>query len=59
MTKIRIGIAGYGNLGKSVELGINQNKDMELVGVFSRRDPNSRGNPLDIYHNFWCEEKCP
>lgn len=37
--KIRIGIAGYGNLGKGVELAIGQNPDMELVGVFTRRDP--------------------
>ncbi len=41
MSKIRIGIAGYGNLGKGVELAIRQNSDMELVGVFSRRDPAS------------------
>ena len=41
MNKIRIGILGYGNLGKGVELGIVQNQDMELVGVFSRRDPAS------------------
>lgn len=41
MNKIRIGIVGYGNLGKSVELGIRQNNDMELVGVFSRRNPSS------------------
>lgn len=41
MNKIRIGIAGYGNLGKGVELAIRQNSDMELVGVFSRRDPAS------------------
>lgn len=40
MSKIRIGIVGYGNLGKSAELGIRQNKDMELVGVFTRRDPS-------------------
>lgn len=40
-TKIRIGIAGYGNLGKGVELALSQNADMELVAVFSRRDPNS------------------
>ncbi len=39
MEKIRIGIAGYGNLGKGVELAIRQNDDMELVGVFTRRDP--------------------
>lgn len=37
--KIRIGIAGYGNLGKGVELSAGQNNDVELVGVFSRRDP--------------------
>ncbi|HHX13501.1 MAG TPA: diaminopimelate dehydrogenase [Clostridiales bacterium] len=41
MEKIRIGIAGYGNIGKSVEAGIRQNDDMELVGVFSRRDPGA------------------
>ena len=40
MPNIRIGIVGYGNLGKSAELGIRQNKDMELVGVFTRRDPS-------------------
>lgn len=37
--KIRIGIAGYGNLGRGVEACIRQNADMELVGVFTRRDP--------------------
>ena len=42
MNKIRIGILGYGNLGRGVEQGILQNKDMELVGVFTRR------NPIDI-----------
>ena len=41
MKKIRIGIIGYGNIGKSVELGIHQNKDMELVGVFTRRAPST------------------
>ena len=38
MNKIKIGIAGYGNLGKGVELAIRQNDDMELAGVFTRRD---------------------
>ncbi len=38
---IRIGIFGYGNLGRGVEAAIKQNKDMELVAVFSRRDPSS------------------
>ncbi len=41
MSKIRIGIAGYGNLGKGVELAIRQNDDMELVGIFTRRDPST------------------
>ena len=36
---IRIGIVGYGNLGKGVECAIKQNDDMSLFGVFSRRDP--------------------
>lgn len=35
--KIRIGIVGYGNLGKSAELAVQQSPDMELVAVFSRR----------------------
>lgn len=36
---IKIGIAGYGNLGRGVESAIYQNPDMELIGVFSRRNP--------------------
>ena len=36
---IRVGIAGYGNLGKGVHKAIAQNPDMELVAVFTRRDP--------------------
>ncbi len=39
MEKIRIGILGYGNLGRGVEMAMAQNDDMELVGVFTRRDP--------------------
>ena len=35
----RIGIYGYGNLGRGVENAIKQNPDMELVAVFTRRDP--------------------
>ncbi len=31
---IRIGIVGYGNLGRGVESAIRQNEDMELIGVF-------------------------
>ena len=36
---IRIGILGYGNLGRGVECAIRQNPDMELVAVFTRRNP--------------------
>lgn len=39
--KTRIGILGYGNLGKGVELAARQNDDIELVAIFSRRDPSS------------------
>ncbi len=39
MSKIRIGIVGYGNLGKGAELAVAAAQDMELVGVFTRRDP--------------------
>ena len=39
--KTRIGIVGYGNLGKGVEMAISRNEDMELAGVFTRRDPES------------------
>ena len=37
----RIGILGYGNLGRGVECAIRQNEDMELVAVFTRRDPST------------------
>ena len=38
---LRIGIVGYGNLGKGVELAIRQQPDMELVAVFTRRPPGT------------------
>ena len=38
---IRIGILGYGNLGRGVECAVKQNEDMELAAVFTRRDPDS------------------
>ena len=38
---MRIGIVGYGNLGRGVESAIRQNADMELVAVFTRRSPES------------------
>ena len=38
---IRIGIMGYGNLGRGIECALKQNDDMELVAVFTRRNPES------------------
>lgn len=37
---IRVGICGYGNIGKGAEAAFKDNPDMELVGVFTRRDPS-------------------
>ena len=51
--KIRIGILGYGNLGKGIECAIKQNDDMELVAVFTRRPPEMveiLTEGVDIYH---------
>ena len=39
--KIRIGIMGYGNVGRGVELAVLNNHDMELVAIFTRRNPQS------------------
>lgn len=54
---IRIGIVGYGNLGKGVEAAVFNNEDMELVAVFTRRDPSSLkvktpGAKVDSYSNM-------
>ena len=38
---IRVGIYGYGNLGRGIECALKQNDDMELVAVFTRRDPST------------------
>lgn len=38
---IKIGILGYGNLGRGVECAVQQNPDMELAAVFTRRDPET------------------
>lgn len=46
--KIRIGIAGYGNLGRGVEMAAAINEDMELVGVFTRRDPSAIKTYTDV-----------
>ena len=38
---IRVGIVGYGNLGRGIECAIKQNADMELKAVFTRRNPDT------------------
>ena len=57
---IRVGILGYGNLGRGVECAIRQNPDMELRAVFTRRAPETvkiltEGVP--VYHVNEAEEK--
>ena len=49
---IKIGIVGYGNLGKGVECAVHQSSDMELVGVFTRRDPQTiqTHTHIPVYH---------
>lgn len=48
---IKIGIVGYGNLGKGVEQSISKQPDMEVYGVFSRRDPKTvKTAGSDVYH---------
>lgn len=50
-TVINIGIVGYGNLGKGVEQAIKLNPDMELKGIFTRRDVNSvSSNSTKLFH---------
>lgn len=50
---IRIGIIGYGNLGRGVECAVKHNSDMELKAVFTRRSPetvNILTNTAKVYH---------
>lgn len=46
--KIRVAIAGYGNLGKGIESQLDKNKDMELVCIFTRRNPSSLKTKLNV-----------
>ena len=50
---IKIGIMGYGNLGKGVECAIKQNPDMELYGIFTRRQPETVKTltKVNVYHS--------
>jgi len=50
---IRVGIMGYGNLGRGIECALKQNADMELVAVFTRRDPSTvqiLSEGVGVYH---------
>lgn len=47
--KIKLGIVGYGNLGKGAESAIRQNADMELIAVFTRRSPESIQSKAPVY----------
>ena len=50
---IRVGIMGYGNLGRGIECALKQNDDMELVAVFTRRPPetvNILSDNVKVYH---------
>lgn len=48
--KIRVGIVGYGNLGRGVEKALKQNADMELAAVFSRRNPEGVASEAKAVH---------
>lgn len=47
--RITFGIIGYGNLGKGVALAALQNPDMELLGIFTRRDPKTLKADFPVY----------
>lgn len=54
---IRVGIAGYGNLGKGVESALLHTEDMELVGIFTRRAPETVKTATGAPVYSWDEAK--
>lgn len=54
---IRVGIAGYGNLGRGVESALRDAEDMETVGVFTHRDPASVKTATGIPVYAWADAK--
>ena len=50
MTTIKVGIVGYGNLGKGVEKAIDQNPDIELIAIFTRREPDQFNGKIQFEH---------
>ena len=55
---MRIGIYGYGNLGRGVECAVMAAEDASLVGIFTRRDPKTLPSPFGtaVYHADMLEE---
>lgn len=49
MDRIKIGIVGYGNLGKGVEKALEQNRDMELIAIFTRRSPGQIDSDFPVF----------
>lgn len=49
---LKVGIVGYGNLGRGVEMAIKQNPDMQLEAIFTRRQPEqvNQGNGAKMLH---------
>ena len=56
---IRVGILGYGNLGKGVECAVKHNSDMELKAVFTRRNPDSLSILTEGQRFFGQRKPCP
>ena len=63
---MRIGIVGYGNLGRGVEFAVKQNPDVELVAIFTRRNPsdlkvNSQAKVVSVneIENWQDKNSCP
>lgn len=50
INKINVGIVGYGNLGKGVEMALGLNPDFELKAIFTRRDPGNIGAGSKMVH---------
>lgn len=50
MGRLRVGIVGYGNLGRGVEMAIRQNPDVELVCILTRRQPASVSSAVEVAH---------
>lgn len=56
MHKIKVGIVGYGNLGRGVEMAVRQNADMELAAIFTRRELEGITTTAEIIHISKIEE---